>query len=169
MAAFQSGTLPVRCFDCEKKDKFFKLFQSYRPDHTWWDPETNKTKARLLCLNCELKTREDEWITWTAEEQMEMGADYATMPRILKDHKSVTKKGWQERADPLINARISYKALRDNLLQQAASSSSSTNPLECFDPPDVQVNFMQRMEQMSKEEVEDPDGMDVDETLADAG
>ena len=55
-----------------------------------------------------------------------------------------------------MNAKISLKALRGTRLQ-AQSSSSSTSP------PDVRVNFVQCLENMKKEEVDDPDGMDVDD------
>ena len=80
--AFQSGTAPVQCYDCEKQDKFFKLCQSYRPQHAWTDSETNRTKATLFCLKCELKMRKEEWSAWSAEEKEEMGEDYATMKRV---------------------------------------------------------------------------------------
>ena len=100
MAAFQSGTLPVQCYDCGKKDKFFKLFQSYRPEHVWTDSETFKTKATLFCLKCELKMREEEWSVWSAEEKEDMGEDYATMKRVQQEHKGTTKSHGLREASP---------------------------------------------------------------------
>ena len=153
--AFQSGTASCICYDCRKQERFFKLFQSYRPDHSWRDDE-GRTKATLFCLDCELKRRQEEWESWSVEEKEAVGELYATLDQVRIDQKKVCKKSWAMRSDPIVNAKISLKALRDTRLQAKSSSSSA-------DPPDIRVNFVQCMEEMRKEDVDDPDGMDVDD------
>ena len=52
--AFQSGTKAVHCFECKVEGKFFKMYQSFRPDHAWKDEE-GRTMSVLYCVGCEVK------------------------------------------------------------------------------------------------------------------
>ena len=81
--AFKSGRSLVKCPTCDTEAKFFKMFQSYRPQHSWTD-EDGRTKATLFCLECEFKMRMEEWLSWNDEEKKIAGEGYATKQKIVK-------------------------------------------------------------------------------------
>ena len=56
------------CWECGKKEKFFKMFQSWRKEHVWED-EDGRTFARLFCCGCEVNIRKDEWAEMTEEQK----------------------------------------------------------------------------------------------------
>ena len=72
--AFQGGTHQKGCWECGKQVKFFKMFQSWRQEHVWYD-EDRKAFARLFCCDCELKVRKDEWEDMTEEQRALAGEE----------------------------------------------------------------------------------------------
>lgn len=111
--AFQSGTLGVTCYSCRTNGhKFFEMYQSFRPEHAYVD-EQGRIKAALFCIPCELRYREDEWVTWTHEQQAIAGADYVTLKAVQKAQKDRAKEGWSLRSTAILNAKKALKALRE--------------------------------------------------------
>ena len=70
--------------------KFFKLFQSWRHEHVWYDDE-QREQARLLCIGCELNIRRDEWEDMTEEQRALAGVDYCTLESIRSEQKTRAK------------------------------------------------------------------------------
>ena len=136
--AFQSGTNVVRCFECKTEGKFFKMFQSFRPDHAWQDEE-GRTKAVLLCVDCEVKTRQAEWERWTEEEKEVAGENYPTLAAVQKDQKSRAKESWTARSEPIKCGRAALKALKEGSDEV------------------VQVNFVECMKMMKIEDLKEED------------
>ena len=140
--AFQAGRAEIKCNRCGVKGKFFKMFQSYRPDHCYPDEE-GKWMATLFCLDCELKNREQEWSFWTGKDKEIAGEDWVTMTRVKKDHKNRSKQSWAARSEPIINAKLSVKALREEWSEEV----------------NTQVNFLKCIHTMDEEDAtEDPGG-----------
>ncbi len=100
--------------------KFFKMFQSYRPQHTWQD-ETGRWKSTLFCVDCEVKQRESEFASWSQEQRDEAGFDYPTLGRVKKEQKDRAREGWALRAESLVNAKASLKAERNNKMKPGES------------------------------------------------
>ena len=134
--AFQSGTALARCQECGFEAKFFKLYQSFRPDHAWKD-EDGRTKAALFCINCEVKNRQREWKEWSQEEKDIAGEDYAKEETVKKEQKKRSRESWAARSEPIKGAKAAVKALRENWSEQVC-----------------QVNYVQCMEQMKIEDTD---------------
>ena len=110
--AFQSGTKAFRCYECDVEGKFFKMYQSFRPEHAWKDEE-GRTKAVLFCIDCEVKNREKEWQQWTDDEKKIAGEDYTSVEAVKKDQKNRARENWAARSDPIKGAKESLKALKE--------------------------------------------------------
>ena len=110
--AFQSSEKTIGCADCGIHKKFFKMFQSYRPDDFWRDDD-GRSRATLYCMECELKKRQKEWHNWDeVERQWAGGEKYVTLEHVRRDVKNKSKEGWCKQSECIISARISMKALR---------------------------------------------------------
>ena len=139
--AYQSGTAPRYCAECKVEATFYKMFQSYRKDHVWYDDE-GRPKAVLFCVDCEVKNRQKEWESWTDEEKKVAGKDYPTIDAVRKDQKSRNKEGWAARSEPIKRSKAALKALKEK-------SEEVT-----------QVNFVKCMEMMSLEDKKDEEAVD---------
>ena len=137
--AFMGGTKEACCNECYASVRFFKLYQSYRPEHVWTDNE--RMMATLLCIDCELGIRKTEWSKWNEDEKEVAGADYATMPKVKIDQKGRAKQNWKCKSEHIINARLSIKALRDDVAEQG----EDVQPLVCH------MEFLQIVENESRE------------------
>ena len=111
--AFQTGTKLVKCSECETENKFFKMFQSYRPDHAWKDEDTGRIMAVLFCVDCEVRNREKEWEMWTDAEKELAGESYPTADAVRRDQKRRAKEKWAERSEFVQAAKVAAKELRE--------------------------------------------------------
>ena len=93
---FTTAVVGVQGGGCREPGKFFKMFQSYRPEHCWQD-EQGRVKAQLLCLRCEQKIRYGEWQCVTLKEKRETGDEHTTMSLIRKEQKDRAKPEWGHR------------------------------------------------------------------------
>ena len=65
--AYQSGMAELQCHECGKECRFFKMSQSFRPQHIWRNWK-GAVMATLFCNECELEMRKEEWVTFDWEE-----------------------------------------------------------------------------------------------------
>ena len=97
--AFLDGTTPCKCWECKKVIGFFRMFQSYRPEHIEIDEDTNRVFARLFCVECEVRVRTDEMNHFfTVEQRKEAGKQYATTLQVQRDLKAKNRESWYARA-----------------------------------------------------------------------
>ena len=84
--AFQAGIQGVMCKKCQTEGKFFQMFQSFRTEHAYYD-DSGRIRAVLLCIKCEVQTRQEEWETWTPEQKEIAGDDYPLIETVKKEQK----------------------------------------------------------------------------------
>ena len=89
--AFKTAAAEVLCDTCGAKSTYFKLNQSWRSGHTWYDEERERSQQWRICNACDLCFREEEWEQKSAEEKAELGQDWPSLPRIEKDQKKAAK------------------------------------------------------------------------------
>ena len=116
--AFQSGTKGVRCYKCKTEGKFFKMYQSFRPEHIWED-ESKKTMSTLFYIDCEVNTRKEEWEQWTKEQNVKAGENYPTKGAVIKDQKDRSRESWHLRSEFIQKARKTMKALKEKCSDDA--------------------------------------------------
>ena len=88
------------------------MTQSFRPQHSWRDEDDGSIKATLFCNDCELEFRKEEWVTWGAAQRRVAGHDYPTIERVRTDQKKRAKEKWSLRSEPILNAKVSIRALQ---------------------------------------------------------
>ena len=82
-----------------------------------------------------MKNRQKEWENWSEEEKQIAGENYPTEEAAKRDQKKRARENWAARSEPIRGAKAAVKALEENWSEEV-----------------VQVNFLQCMEVMKKEE-----------------
>ena len=104
--AFAKAGAPVFCHSCQAPSTYYKLNQSWRPGHNWYDEERERSQQWRICNACELRCREDEWEQKSAEEKAELGQDWPSLLRIEIDKKKANKGPlWANKGAHLIDAK----------------------------------------------------------------
>ena len=151
--AYKSGTSLVKCLTCETEGKFFKMYQSFRPDHAWTDDE-GRTKAVLFCVDCELKNRIKEWESYTEEEKKIAGENYATLDAIRADQKNRSREGWSARSESIKGAKAALKSLKEHRSEEEISVNfmQCTQNMELEDKKEEEEKMRRRMKRIPPRE-----------------
>eukprot|EP00975_Prorocentrum_lima_P039727 8346628-Prorocentrum_lima.AAC.1 len=89
--SLQSQRKEVQCAVCGRLSSYFKLIESWRPDHAIDDPMTiaqeegnepaSRRRGRRICPLCELECRKNEWPSLTEAEWI-ASPNYCTYERV---------------------------------------------------------------------------------------
>ena len=87
--AFQPSTKLYPCDLCLQEHRYFKMMDSYRPQHKLPRGELDtRDKYKRVCVKCEVALREREWLLMSEEQKAE-NPNYASEVEVNKESETV--------------------------------------------------------------------------------
>ena len=119
--AFQPSTKLYPCDLCLQEHRYFKMMDSYRPQHKLPRGELDtRDKYKRVCVKCEVALREREWLLMSEEQKAE-NPNYASEVEVYKELKKTNRgQQWAATASSMRQAKEEIHA------EERASGEAST-------------------------------------------